>query len=101
MSINYYCYDIETNGMKVFSLDFNNLISCLPSDRKCRIKTNIKTHCWDDSNEFIISVNKGKINDCSILKEINEYLQKNNARSFFFEGLISRGNNNYELIWGS
>jgi hypothetical protein len=102
MSINYNCFDFETADMKTITLDFFNLIQCLPVDRKCRVNTNIKTHCFDENDkEFIINVNKGKISNNEIFTEINEYLRKNNARSFFFEAIVSRGNGNYELMWSS
>ena len=101
MSIHYNCYDIETSGMKTFKLDFKSLINCLPTDRNCIVNTNVKSHCFDDGKEFIINVIKGKLTNKEIFTEINEYLKKNNARSFFFEGLASRGNNKYELMWSS
>jgi len=101
MSIQYFCYDVETSGMKSFDLDFKTLMQCLPTDRNCSVHTNVKRHCWDDAKDFIIQVNKGKVSDKKIFEEINDYLRKNNARSFFFEGIVSRGNGKYELMWSS
>jgi len=101
MSIQYFCYDIETSGMKSISLDFKTLMQCLPTDRNCSVQTNIKRHCWDDTKDFTIQVNKGRITNNEIFTEINNYLKKNNARSFYFEGIVSRGNGKYELMWGS
>lgn len=96
-SIRYYCFNGEL--MQEFSLELESLLKYLPDGRKTII-TNIRKHCWEDG-EFIIEVVNKEIVNPSIIDEINKYLVQNNSRSFFYEGLVSRGNNKYELIWGS
>jgi len=86
--------------MQEFSLELESILMYLP-DGKQTIFTNIKTHCWDNNDEFIIEVVDKKIVNPSIIEEINKYLVQNNSRSFFYEGLVSRGYNKYELVWGS
>lgn len=96
-SINYNFFNGEL--MEKDTLDLNSILFYLPEGKKT-IFTNIKTHCWDN-DEFIIEVVDRQIVNPSIIDEINNYMVKNNSRSFFFEGFISSGNNTYQLIWGS
>lgn len=96
-SINYNFFNGKS--MEKNSIDLNSILLYLPEGKKT-IVTNIKTHCFE-SDEFIIEVIDRHIVNPSIIDEINKYLFHNNSRSFFFEGLISRGNNIYQLIWGS
>ena len=42
-----------------------------------------------------------KILNKDIIKAINKYLEKNSARSFHYEGLVSLGQGKYALYWGS
>ena len=95
--INYNCFNGEF--MQKDSLDLKSILKYLP-DGKQTIFTNIRTHCWDN-DEFIIEINNREIVNPQIIDEINKYLVQNNSRSFFYEGLISRGKNTYELRWGS
>jgi hypothetical protein len=88
--------------MEQNTIDINDLIRYLPKDKVLYINTNIKYHCDINSyDEFIIEVKNGKIMNKNIFKDINEYLKDNNCRSYFFEGLVSLGNNKYSLCWGS
>lgn len=96
-TINYNCFNGEV--MKNESFDLKSILKFLPAGKKT-IYTNIRTHCWDD-DEFIIKVVGRKIINLEIINEINKYLVQNNSRSFFYEGLVSRGQNKYELMWSS
>ena len=93
--------------MKEASLDMTNIILYLPrksvKGRKevCIINTNIKTHNFDNNNEFLIIVEGGKIKNLQVIAKINKYLKNNSARSYFYEGLVSSGNGRYYLNWGS
>jgi len=99
MSIIYNCYDVASSGMTEYRLNFNNILRYLPKT-KCKVNTNIKAHCGDD-NEFVINVENGKVTNPLIFEKINKYIQNNNTRSYFYEGLVSAGNGNYALYWGS
>jgi len=96
-TIHFNCFNGEL--MQKNSLDLKSILKYLPEGRQ-NIFTNIRTHCWDD-DEFIIEVVNRKIINPEIIEEINKYLVQNNSRSFFYEGLVSRGYNSYELRWGS
>jgi hypothetical protein len=85
-------------SMEESYLDMSNIISHLP--RNSVINTNIKTHNFDN-NEFLIIVKGGKIKNLQVIAKINKYLKNNSARSYFYEGLVSSGNGNYYLNWGS
>lgn len=99
--IAYNCF----NGIEMskYNLDLNTIIPFLPRNKTCHINTNIKRHCdyYTKEKEFVIDVKNGKITNTQVLREIEKYLQKNNARSFFYEGLVSNGNNKYSLMWSS
>jgi hypothetical protein len=56
--------------MQEFSLELESILMYLP-DGKQTIFTNIKTHCWDNYDEFIIEVVDKKIVNPSIIEEIN------------------------------
>lgn len=101
MSIVYNYFDFASAGMVNSSLDLDHFVTYLPSNQKCKIYTNIKRHCGDNDREFIINVDDGKITNPYSIEKINDYLEKNNSRSYFFEGLVSRGNGSYYLRWGS
>ena len=81
-----------------------SFLTCLTSvkgrNEVCIINTNIKTHNFDN-NEFLIIVKGGKIKNLQVIAKINKYLKNNSARSYFYEGLVSSGNGNYYLNWGS
>ncbi len=104
-TINYKCFD----GVQMAEshLNLNDIIRHLPRksdkgrDISCFIHTCVKAHCFDDEKDFVIEVKGGKIKNPEIISEINNYLLKNNARSFFYEGLRSAGNGKYYLMWGS
>ena len=53
-----------------------------------------------NKNELIEVINNKIINPL-VIDEINKYIVQNNSRSFFYNGLVSRGHNIYELIWCS
>jgi hypothetical protein len=95
--IHYNCFNGEF--IQKDSLDLKSILKYLPVGKQT-IFTNIRTHCWDD-DEFIIEVVDRKIINTEIIEEINKYLVQNNSRSFFYEGLVSRGYNSYELRWSS
>ena len=97
-TIRYYCFNGKL--MQEFSLELESILKYLPDGKKTII-TNIRKHCFEDDYEFIIEVVDKEIVNPSIIEEINKYLVQNNSRSFFYEGLVSRGNNKYELVWGS
>jgi hypothetical protein len=101
MSIVYNYFDFSSCGMSKAHINMNDLLRYLPKDQKCKIVTNIKYHCGDSSNEFIINVINGKITNEGIIDKINNYLEKNNSRSYFFEGLVAQKNGFYSLYWGS
>jgi len=85
--------------MQKYSMDLKSIFKYLPEGRQSII-TNIKNHCYDD-DEFIIEVINNKIINPLVIDEINKYIVQNNSRSFFYNGLVSRGHNIYELIWCS
>jgi hypothetical protein len=88
--------------MEQSNINVNDLIEYLPKDNTIYINTNIKYHCDIEScNDFIIEVKNGEISNPEIFEQINKYLKDNNSRSYFFEGIVSLGNNKYELYWGS
>lgn len=99
MSIIYNCYDVSVYGMNKYTLDFNDILKHLPKT-KCQVNTGIKTHCGD-KNEFVINVENGKVTNPLIFEKINEYLESNNTRSYFYEGIVSLNNGFYALYWGS
>jgi len=101
MSIVYNYFDFSTFGMSKASLDLDQFITYLPKNQKCKIYTNIKRHCGDEGREFVINVDRGEITNPYAIEKINEYLEKNNSRSYFFEGLVSQANGFYYLRWGS
>lgn len=100
MSIIYNYFDFGTSKMEKNTLNLKNLTMYLPKDQDCRIITNIKLHC-DEEDEFVIFLKNGEIVNPGIFDKINKYIEKNNSRSYFFEGLISSGNGKYYLNWGS
>ncbi len=98
MSIIYNTFDfsMSKNELNVYSL-----MRFIPKDQKSKIFTNIKLHCNDDSKDFVININNNQITNPDVFDRINKYLEENNSRSYFFEGLVSNGNGNYSLRWGS
>lgn len=102
MSIVYNFFDFASCSMEQNTIYVKDLIMYLPKDKVLHINTNIKYHCdincYDD---FVIKVKNGKIINKNIFNDINKYLKDNNCRSYFFEGLVSLGNNNYSLYWSS
>lgn len=102
MSIVYNFYNIASHSMEQETIDVNDLVRYMPKGQRVFINTNIKYHCDIDSyDDFIIEVNNGKVINTSIIDDINKYLRDNNSRSYFFEGLVSRGNGKYYLQWSS
>jgi hypothetical protein len=99
-SIVYNYFDFGTNKMEKNTLNLETLIMYIPKDQGTRIITNIKLHC-NEEDEFVIFLKNGKIINPEIFDKINKYIEKNNSRSYFFEGLISSGNGKYYLAWGS
>lgn len=87
--------------MEKYSLPIVNYTKLFPHNQKCKIYTNIKLHCGDYSNDFVINVNNRKITNPEVFDRINNYIEKNNSRSFYFEGIVSEGNGNYSLYWSS
>ena len=96
--------------MEESNINLTHLTRCLPRrslkgyKEVCVINTNIKTHNNDSINrydEFFIIVEDGKIKNTKVIAQINEYFRNNDARSYFFEGLVSAGNNRYFFNWGS
>lgn len=85
--------------MKQYSIDLLSILRYLPKDNIV-LNTNVKRHCSDDK-EFVINIKNGKIINIEVIGQINKYISENSARSFFYEGLVSRGNKKYELMWGS
>lgn len=81
-------------------LDLKSILICLPTTF-VTLHTNIKTHCWDSRRDFVIKIVNKKIVNKDIIKAINKYLEKNSARSFHYEGLVSLGQGKYALYWGS
>ena len=81
-------------------LDLKNILTSLPTNF-VTLDTNIKTHCWDSRRDFVIKILNRKILNKDIIKAINKYLEKNSARSFHYEGLVSLGQGKYALYWGS
>jgi hypothetical protein len=101
MSIVYNFFSFASNAMEQNVLNVNEITKIIPKDRSCKIFTNIKRHCWDESKDFVIKVKDGKITNLEIIEKINEYIKSNNTRSYFFEGIVSCGNDNYSFYWGS
>jgi len=101
MSIVYNFFSFATNAMEQSILNMNEMIKMLPKDQSCKIFTNVKQHCWDESKDFVINVKNGQITNFDVIEKINQYMKANNTRSYFFEGIVSRGNNNYFFYWGS
>jgi hypothetical protein len=101
MSIVYNYFDFSSADMVKAILVLDKFVAYLPKNQKCKIYTNIKRHCGDNSREFIINVDGGEITNPNTIEKINEYLEKNNSRSYFFEGLVSQANGSYYLRWGS
>lgn len=97
-TIIYNCYSSDA-GMSKYTLNLEDIICYLPKTY-CRLVTNIKLHCWE-KDEFVINIKDGKIVNKDIVSKINDYIEKNNTRSFFYEGLMSLGNGKYGLLWGS
>jgi len=100
MSIIYNYFDFATNEMVKGELSMRSLLRFLPKDQYCKINTNIRSHCGDN-HEFIIYVSNGKIMNEGVINKINAYLEKNNSRSYFYEGLVAEKNGCYSLYWGS
>lgn len=101
MSIVYNTFDASTIGMIKEELKLKDILRYLPKDKKCRIITNVKLHCGDNGNEFIINVDNGKITNPMVLEKINKYMEENNSRSYFYEGLVAGKNGDYYFYWGS
>ena len=100
MSIIYNYFDFATNGMVKGELSIRSLLRFLPKDQHCKINTNIRSHCGDN-HEFIIYASNGKIMNEGVINKINAYVEKNNSRSYFYEGLVAHKDGCYSLYWGS
>lgn len=87
--------------MQQAKLNISDMIRYLPRDVTNHINTNIKAHCFDEGKEFVIEVVRGKIVNPQVIPAINEYIKQNDARSFFFEGLVAVKQGKYYLRWGS
>ena len=101
MSIIYNTFDFATCAMTKYTLPVSAFTSMLPPNQKCKIYTNIKYHCGDESRDFVINIANKKVTNPEVFDRINEYLEKNNSRSYHFEGFVSNGNGNYSFYWGS
>ncbi len=80
-------------------LDLQGILNHLPYSY-VRLITNIKSHCGEEG-EFIIEISNRKILNKWVVHSINKYLEQNNMRSYFYEGLVSLGNGKYSLNWSS
>ncbi len=101
MSIIYNTFDASSVGMYNDELNLKDILRYLPKDRKCRIITNVKRHCGEYNNEFIVNVVNGKITNPMVLEKISKYMEENNSRSYFYEGLVAGKNGDYYFYWGS
>lgn len=101
MSIIYNTFDFATCAMTKYTLSVSDFTSMLPPNQKCKIYTNIKYHCGDESKDFVINITNKKVTNPEVFDRINEYLEKNNSRSYHFEGFVSNGNGNYSFYWSS
>ena len=101
MSIIYNTFDFATSAMTKYTLPVSDFTSMLPPNQKCKIYTNIKYHCGDESRDFVINIANKKVTNPEVFDRINEYLEKNKSRSYHFEGFVSNGNGNYSFYWSS
>lgn len=101
MSIIYNTFDASSVGMYNYELNLADVLMYLPKNKKCRIITNIKRHCGEYGNEFMINVDNGNITNPMIFEKINKYMIQNNSRSYLYQGLVAGKNGDYYLYWSS